>query len=223
MTPEPAHSIVVVVEDSEAFQEMKRGLLPGFRAKLASNEHTIKEAVEDTALQAMLFDLDCVGQGAPDGIEVIQEIRALRDDIVLVAVTRSREHSIPLRASQAGADEFVVAPVNYDELQILIARAIEKRVLELAGRRVVEQAERRTALFSLIGASAAMQKLYQTIQAVADTNTTVVLRGESGTGKELIAQAIVQASDRANQPYICLNFSAMRRALLPAPTRRKPD
>src|SRR5215471_5102987 len=92
MIPEPAHAIVVVVEDSEAFHEMKRGLLPGFRARLASNEHTIKDAVEDPALQAMLFDLDCVGAGAPDGIEVIQEIRALRDDIVLVAITRSREH-----------------------------------------------------------------------------------------------------------------------------------
>src|SRR5215467_3246329 len=194
MIPEQAHSIVVVIEDTEAFQEMKRGLLPGFRAKLASNEHSIKDAVEDSALQAMLFDLDCVGGGAPDGLEVIQEIRALRDDIVLVAMTRSREHNIPLRASQAGADEFVVAPVNYEELQELIARSVQKRALELEGRRVVEQAESRAAFCSLIGASAAMQKLYHAIQAVADSTTTVVLRGESGTGKELIAKAIVQSS-----------------------------
>src|SRR5262249_45498495 len=165
MIPEQAHSIVVVAEDSSAFAEIKRGLLPGFRAKLASSEHAIKDAVEDANLQAMLFDLDCVGEGANDGIEVLQEIRALREDIVLIAMTRSREHSTPLRASQAGADEFVVAPVDYQKLQSLIARAIEKRALELEGRRVVEQAERRSALFSLIGASAAMQKLYQTIHA----------------------------------------------------------
>src|SRR5215475_7024332 len=214
MIPEQANSIAVVVEDSDAFHEMKRGLLPGFRAKLAGNEHAIKDAVEDLTLQAMLFDLDCVGEGAPDGIEVLQEIRSLREDIVLVAITRSREHSIPLRASQAGADEFVHAPVNYEELQGLIARAIEKRALELEGRRVVEQAERRTALSSLIGASAAMQKLYQTIQAVADSNTTVVLRGESGTGKELIAKAIVQSSDRAEQPYVCLNCAALPESLI---------
>src|SRR2546428_14081718 len=59
-----------------------------------------------------------------------------------------------------------------------------------------------------------MQKLYQTIQAVADSNTTVMLRGESGTGKELIASAIVQSSDRANQPYICLNCSALPESLI---------
>ena len=214
MLPEQTYSIVVVIEDSEAFPEMKRGLSPGFRAKLADNELAIKDAVEDPDLQSMLFDLDSVGDGASDGVEVLQEIRALRADLVLVAMTRSREHSLPLRASQAGADEFVLAPVNYEELQELIARAIEKRALELEGRRVIEQAERRSAFHSLIGASGAMQKLYHTIQAVADSNTTVVLRGESGTGKELIAKAIVQSSDRVNQPYIALNCSALPESLI---------
>jgi len=128
-------------------------------------------------------------------------------------MTRSREHSIPLRASQAGADEFVVSPVNYQELQSLLARAIEKRAHELEGRRVVQH-WKQIRVCSLIGASNAMQKLYQTIQAVADSNSTVVLRGESGTGKELIASAIVQSSDRANQPYICLNCSALPESLI---------
>jgi DNA-binding NtrC family response regulator len=214
MIPDRTYSLAVVIEDAGAFPDLKRSLLPGFRAKLADTEGAIKDAVEDPGLQAMLFDLDSVGSGASDGVEVLQEIRAIRDDLVLIAMTRSREHSIPLRASQAGADEFVLAPVDYQELQSLIARAIEKRALELEGRRVVEQAERRSALFSLIGASAAMQRLYQTIQAVADTNTTVVLRGESGTGKELIAKAIVQASDRVEQPYICLNCSALPESLM---------
>jgi len=107
-----------------------------------------------------------------------------------------------------------VSPVNYEELQSLLARAIEKRAHELEGRRVVQQLESKSAFCSLIGASNAMQKLYQTIQAVADSNTTVVLRGESGTGKELIASAIVQSSDRANQPYICLNCSALPESLI---------
>src|SRR2546427_11559346 len=59
-----------------------------------------------------------------------------------------------------------------------------------------------------------MQRLYQTIQAVADNKSTVMLRGESGTGKELLASAIVQSSDRANQPYICLNCSALPESLI---------
>jgi DNA-binding NtrC family response regulator len=208
------YSVAVVIAEPAAFPEMRRGLLPAFRATLADTEQAIKEAVEDPGIQSILFDLDSVGEGARDGVEVLQEIRAIRDDIVLVAMTRSREHSIPLRASQAGADEFVVSPVNYEELQGLLARAIEKRAHELEGRRVVQQLENKSAFFSLIGASNAMQKLYQTIQAVADSNTTVMLRGESGTGKELIARAIVQSGDRANQPYICLNCSALPESLI---------
>jgi two-component system response regulator PilR (NtrC family) len=208
------YSVAVVIAEASDFPEMRRGLLPAFRAILADNERAIKDAVEDPSLQSMLFDLDSVGEGARDGVDVLQEIRTIRDDIVLVAMTRSRDHNLPLRASQAGADEFVLAPVNYEELQTLLARAIEKRAHEMEGRRVVQQLESKSAFCSLIGASAAMQKLYQTIQAVADSNTTVVLRGESGTGKELIASAIVQSSDRAGQPYICLNCSALPESLI---------
>jgi DNA-binding NtrC family response regulator len=208
------YSVAVVIAEASDFPEMRRGLLPAFRAILADNERAIKEAVEDSSLQSMLFDLDSVGEGARDGVDVLQEIRTIRDDIVLVAMTRSRDHNLPLRASQAGADEFVLAPVNYEELQTLLARAIEKRAHEMEGRRIVQQLESKSAFCSLIGASAAMQKLYQTIQAVADSNTTVVLRGESGTGKELIASAIVQSSDRAGQPYICLNCSALPESLI---------
>jgi two-component system response regulator PilR (NtrC family) len=216
MNPAPGevYSVAVVIADPSAFPEMRRGLLPAFRATLADTERAIKDAVGDPTLQSMLFDLESVGEGARDGVEVLQEIRAIRDDIVLVAMTRSRDHSLPLRASQAGADEFVLAPVNYEELQSLLTRAIEKRAHEMEGRRVVQQLESKSAFCSLIGASSAMQKLYQTIQAVADSNTTVVLRGESGTGKELIASAIVQSSDRAGQPYICLNCSALPESLI---------
>src|ERR1700758_4301895 len=208
------YSVAVVIADPSTFPEMRRGLLPMFRATLADTEQAIKEAVEDQTLQSMLFEMESVGEGARDGVEVLQEIRAIRDDIVLVAMTRSRDHNLPLRSSQAGADEFVLAPVNYEELQSVLARAIEKRAHELEGRRVVQQLESKSAFCSLIGASAAMQKLYQTIQAVAGSNTTVVLRGESGTGKELIAGAIVQSSDRASQPYICLNCSALPESLI---------
>src|ERR1700745_1547007 len=150
--PSPAHSIALVIEDADAFPEMKRGLQPLFRARLANNENAIKDAVEDANLQAMLLDLDSIGDGAGDGLEVLQEIRAIRADLVLVAMTRSREHTIPLRASQAGADEFVHAPVNFEQLQGLVARAIEKRALEFEGRGIAEQAEQRGALFFMLGA-----------------------------------------------------------------------
>jgi DNA-binding NtrC family response regulator len=207
--------LVALVTINEAiFSIIQEALSRDFRVVQAETENIIKNFVDDPELCAMIFDLDSIGDGAKDGIEVLQEIRALRQDIVLVAVTSSTQRTIPVLASRAGADEFFLSPPNPAELSIVLARAVEKRALELEGRRLVEQVESRSAFCGMIGGSNAMQKLYQTIQSVADSNTTVVLRGESGTGKELIAQAIVQIGNRADKPFVCLNCSALPDTLM---------
>jgi DNA-binding NtrC family response regulator len=169
------YSIAVVTVDESAFPEMRRALATSFRTTLASTEEQIKALVEDPNLHGILFDLDSIGEGARDGIDVLKEIRAIREEVVLVAMTGSQDRSIPLRASQAGADEFFLAPVNYTQLEMVFTRAIEKRALENEGRRLLEQVESKTAFCSLIGGSAAMQKVYQAIQAVAGSNTSVCL------------------------------------------------
>jgi len=216
LSPLPAEqfALAIISVEQSAFPEMRRFLSPTFRTILASTEEQIKVVVEDSSVHAILFDLDSIGDGAGDGIDVLKEIRALRDDVVLVSMTKSADRSIPLRASRVGGDEFFLAPVNYAEVQVVITRAIEKKALELEGRRLVEQAESKSAFGSIVGGSPAMQKVYEAILAVADSNTSVVLRGESGTGKELIAQAIVQAGSRAEKPYVCLNCSALPETLI---------
>jgi DNA-binding NtrC family response regulator len=212
--PQLQYALAIISVEEAAFPEMRRFLAPTFKTTLANTEEQIKAVVEDSAIHAILFDLDSIGSGANDGIEVLKEIRDLREDVVLVTMSKSNDRAVPLRASRAGGDEFFLAPVNYAELQVVIARAIEKRSLELEGRRLVEQAESKSAFGSLIGGSPAMQKVYQAILAVADSSSSVVLRGESGTGKELIAQAIVQSGSRADNPYVCLNCSALPETLI---------
>jgi len=210
----PRLLVSVVSVDEKIFSAILGALREDFKVVKAETEDTIKELVDNPELRAMIFDLDSIGDGAKDGIEVLQQIRALREDIVLVAISSTNQRSIPVMASRAGADEFFLSPPNSTELSIVLARAVEKRALELEGRRLVEQVERRSAFCGMIGGSNAMQKLYQTIQAVADSNSTVLLRGESGTGKELIAQAIVQSGERAGKPFICLNCSALPDTLM---------
>jgi DNA-binding NtrC family response regulator len=208
------YSLAVITDNGDFAPELRKQLGQDFQVIAASDDAEIRGILEQPDLRAVLFDLDCVGDGPADGLEVLEEMRKVRDDVVLATCTRSGQRTLPLKASQAGADECFLFPLNYDELKIVLTRSIEKRALELEGRRVVQQAESKSAFCSLIGASAAMQRLYQTIQAVAGSNTTVVLRGESGTGKELIAQAIVQSGERAAQPYICLNCSALPESLI---------
>jgi two-component system response regulator PilR (NtrC family) len=217
--PDPAsnperYSLAVITDDAELFPEVRKHLGGEFRTSLAANEDDIKSLLERPELHACLFDLDSIGDGPSDSLDVLEEIRKLRDDVVLAAFTRNNQRTIPLKASQAGADEFFRFPINYDELKIVISRAIEKRSLELEGRRLIQQVENKAAFCGLVGASLAMQRVYQAVEAVASTGASVVLRGESGTGKELVAKAIVDCSDRAAQPYVCLNCSALPETLM---------
>ena len=150
------YSLAVITDHEELFSEIREHLGSELRTSLASNEHEIKRGLEQPGLHAILFDLDCIGDGPVDGLDA----------------------------------------------------------LELEGRRLVQQAENKSAFFGLVGASEAMQKIYQAVEAVARTGASVVLRGESGVGKELVAQAIVQCSDRADQPYVALNCSALPESLM---------
>jgi DNA-binding NtrC family response regulator len=217
--PEPEssperYSLAVITDDGDAFPEIRKHLGGAFRMSLATTEDEIKSVLERPDIHAILFNLDAIGDGPIDGLEVLEEIRKIRDDVVLTAYTRSTQRTIPLKASQAGADEFFVFPINYDEYKIVLSRAIEKRALELEGRRLIQQAESKTGLYGLVGASAAIQRIYQAIEAVARTGATVVLRGESGVGKELVARAIVQCSERADRPFVALNCSALPDTLM---------
>ena len=210
----PERYTLAVITDDDLYPEIRRHLGQGLRTVPASTENEIKNVLEQAELHAILFNLDCIGDGAIDGLDVLAEIRKIRDDVVLVAFTRSNSRTIPLKASQAGADEFFPYPLNYEELKIVLHRAIEKRALELEGRRIIQQAEEKSAFCGIVGASPAMQKIYQAILAVARSGASVVLRGESGVGKELVANAIVQCSDRADKPFVALNCSAVPETLM---------
>ena len=178
------YALAVITDDDEIFPEIRKHLGSEFRTTLAADENAIREILEESDLRAILFNLDCIGDGPIDGLEVLAEIRRIRDDVVIVTFTSSNQRTIPLKASQAGADEFFLSPIRFEELKIVLSRAIEKRGLELEGRRLVQQVESKAAFYGLVGGSDAMQKVYQAIEAVAATSASVVLRGESGVGKE---------------------------------------
>ncbi len=151
-------SLAVITDDTEPYPEIRRELGNEFRTFLATTEDEIKTVLEHSGLHAILFNLDCIGDGPVDALDVLEEIRKLREDLVLVAFTKTNNRAIPFKASRAGADEFFLFPLNYHELKIVLLRAIEKRALELEGRRVIQQVERGSAFYGLIGSSPAMQK-----------------------------------------------------------------
>jgi DNA-binding NtrC family response regulator len=208
------YSIAVITAKGTSFPDIGRHLAPTFKTVLASTEEQIQAAVHDMGVHGIVFNLDCISEGAADGIEVLQEIRKLREDVVLVAITTSTNSEIPLKASQAGADEFFLDSMDFSQLPSVLLGAIEKRALQFEGRWLLDQVEGKSAFCGLIGGSEPMQKVYGAIQAVADSNASVLLRGESGVGKEMVAHAIVQSGNRQDKPFVCLNCSALPESLI---------
>lgn len=208
------YSIAVITLEEPMFRDMRRALSANFRATLASTESQIKTLIDDPEVHGIVLDLESIGDGPADGIEVLQEIRRLREDLVLVAITASTGSELPAMASLAGADLFFLKPVDGGELQSLLFQALEKRALEFEGKWMLEQVESKAAFCSLIGGSEAMRKVYQAIEAVAHSNANVVIRGESGVGKELVARAIVETGLRREKPFVCLNCSALPETLM---------
>ncbi len=208
------YSIAVITLEEQMFREMRRVLAANFRVNLASTESQIKLLIDDPEVHGIVVDLESIGDQPGDGIDVVGEMRRLRPDLILVAITRSTSSELPLQASQTGADHFFLKPMDCEQLRAVLLQTLEKRALQFEGQWMVEQVASKTAFCGLIGGSEAMLKVHQAIAAVASSNASVVIRGESGVGKELVAQAIVQCGERRDQPYVCLNCSALPETLM---------
>jgi DNA-binding NtrC family response regulator len=208
------YAIAIITLDEQMFREMRRAITSSFHTTLASTESQIRALIDDPEIHGIVLDLESIGEGGADGIEVLKEIRRLREDLILVAITDATGSELPLIASQAGTDHFFLKPVDGAQLRMLLLQTFEKRALQFEGQWLLEQVENRAAFCGLIGGSEAMRKVYQAVRSVAESNASVLIRGESGVGKELVARAIVESGTRRDKPYICLNCSALPETLM---------
>jgi two-component system response regulator HydG len=117
-------------------------------------------------------------------------------------------------ALKSGAYDYLIKPLDIDELKILVAKALRYKQLEQENLFLKERLNSRFDFSSIIGRSAAMKKLFETMALVAPSEATVLIVGDSGTGKELIANAIHQNSPRKESPFIKVNCAALPETLL---------
>jgi two-component system response regulator PilR (NtrC family) len=162
---------------------------------------------------AILLDLETVGQRSHDGIGALLELRALGPDLVLMGLTRSNSRTLRLQAVAATVDDYFVAPIDFQEVQSVLKRALDKRALEIECRQQSERTEQKS-FCDLIGGSEPMGRVYDAIKRVAQSTSTVLIRGESGTGKELVARAIVAMGPRAQKPFVSINCAALPENLI---------
>jgi DNA-binding NtrC family response regulator len=212
----PARHIAVVTTDESTLPDVEQFLAPAFNTTFLNSADEILPLLSQVPLEAIILDVDTVAGNTNDGLSVLGELRNMNQDLILMALTRSRSRSVRLKATEVGADEFFVAPVDFQELRIVLERALEKRSMEIENRRLREQIAAKYSFCDLVGASEPMQRVYDAVNRVASSTTTVLIRGESGTGKELVARAIVATGPRAGKPFISVNCAALPEHLIEA-------
>ena len=194
--------------------EAETYLGPDYELRVLHTWDELKTVVRKELPDAILLDIDTVGKRSEDGITALAELRSLGPDLVLVALTRSNSRNLRLKAVNCAVDEYFVAPINFEEVRIILGRGLEKRTVEIEYRNRHSEEVGQQGCGELIGGSEPMQRLYEAIRRVADSASTVLIRGESGTGKELVARAIVSLGPRSEKPFVSINCAALPENLI---------
>ncbi len=205
---------ILVVEDERAIQIALAGLLgrAGYDVAIAGGGDDAIAMLEASPYDLVLTDLALGGELT--GMDVLGKAKALRPESAVVMITAHGSERIAVAAMKAGAEDYVPKPFDNDQIRLVVQRALERTRLARENRLLLERVEREFGFENLIGSGAAMRRVFEAIQKVAETDLTVLVRGESGTGKELVAQALHQRSPRRDRPFVAVNCAAISAQLV---------
>ncbi len=167
--------------------------------------------------QAELIDLVLLDLNLPDvgGIEVLMKLKELDQELLTIMITATTDVSPAVDAMKKGAYDYLIKPFELEELKQRVKKALETHALKREIARLRDEHKKMFPNDALYGDSESINEIRNLIKIVAETpRTSVLIQGESGTGKELVANAIHYSSQRANQPFIKLNCSAIPDNLL---------
>lgn len=206
-------SSVLVVDDDLAHRTMLRTLLSswGYEVSEADDGGSAIEAVRRRPFDLVLMDIRMIHVS---GIEALEEIKAFNPAIPVILMTAFASVETAVEALKKGAYDYLTKPLDFDELQVAIERAMEHSRLREENRLLKESLRLQFDRGNLIGRSAAMTGLLETVAQVAPSEATVLITGESGTGKEVIAGALHYNSPRREGPFIKINCAAIPETLL---------
>ncbi len=207
--------LLIVDDDEEIRTQMKWALAGDYDIVLAEDRASAIETFQTVRPLVVLLDLGLPPHpGDPDeGLATLSELLVLERLAKIVIITGQGEKGIALRAIGAGAYDFMVKPVDTEELKLLVRRGFHVASLEVEYRQM-QQMLGGNAFAGMMGASPAIRAVFDSIRKVATTEAPVLLLGESGTGKEMAARAIHDSSARKNGPFIAINCSAIPETLL---------
>jgi DNA-binding NtrC family response regulator len=212
--PENAKHLLLV-DDEAALREAIAERLGdhGFIVEQASSGEQALARLADFAFDIIITDLRLPGV---DGRAVLDAARERYPDIIAIIITGFGTVKDAVNAIKQGATDFITKPFQFDALLHVLSSALEQRRLRSENAYLRSQLEDRYRIDGLVGRSRAMRNLFQLLETVASTSSTVLITGETGTGKELAARAIHHNSSRRASRFVALNCSAIPETLLEA-------
>jgi len=149
-----------------------------------------------------------------EGIETLERMKQIKPEVSVIVMSEQGNPELIFRASKLGAEDYAGKPFELKDLDARIHKALDKLRLVTELTQLREQVRRQSDFSMLFGASPKMEEVKMTIEQVADTNATVLIRGESGTGKEVVARMIYAQSSRRDKPFVKVNCAAIPHDLL---------
>jgi DNA-binding NtrC family response regulator len=168
-----------------------------------------EEAIEKFGREG--FDLVITDLKLPDqsGLNLLSYVKAHEPDLPVIMITAFGTIENAVEAMKKGAFNYLTKPVNPDELLTVVREAVEKYELKRENRSLKSELRQKYAFGNIIGTSAAIQEVFNTIRMVSRTQSSILIIGESGTGKELVARAVHYESDRAERPFVTIDCATI--------------
>jgi DNA-binding NtrC family response regulator len=212
--PDSSKHVLLVEDEAPLRQAVAEQLADrGFQVEQADSGEAAIARLADFAFDIIITDLRLPGI---DGSAVLEAAVERYPDIIAIVVTGYGTVKDAVEAIKRGAWDFVSKPFQIDEMLHVLQAALEQRRLKSENAYLRAQLDARYSFSGIIGKSRPMARLFQMLETVAATNSTILITGETGTGKEVVARAIHQSSPRRQQRFVALNCSAIPETLLEA-------
>jgi two-component system response regulator PilR (NtrC family) len=207
-----AHKILVV-DDEEIIRDSLFYILEkeGYQVDKAENGKIALEKIIANHYDLVITDIE---MPLMKGTELLEKIKTIDFQTSVIIITAFGSLDTAISALRNGASDYILKPVEFDELLIKAKRLFEIKDLLTENKVLREEIHRQYDFENIVGKSTSIKKIYEMIDAVAETDSTVLISGNSGTGKELVARALHYKSNRKNKPFIAVNCGAISENLI---------
>lgn len=204
---------ILVVDDEEIIRDSLFYILDkeGYNVDRAENGKAAYDKMLADNYELVITDIE---MPLMKGTELLEKIKTLNIQTSVILITAFGSLDTAISALRNGASDYILKPIEFDELLFKAKRLFELKDLLLENRVLREEIHRKYDFENIVGKSQSMKKVYDMIEAVAETDSTILISGNSGTGKELVARALHYKSHRKNKPFIAVNCGAISENLI---------